>query len=166
MSPLRFAVILVVFSLFATSCAAARAAAARNAWFTEAMTDYAFAAPLDDVLSMTRMVLVEKGLAPHDVGHNSIETDWSYASTSGAGGSSSSATRYLATAMRLGDATRLTIMLKRERSLSGSGGSSSSSSAERAFDLEVEVLRRLDPANGTRIKNEGEARAEAAANGK
>jgi hypothetical protein len=162
----RLSKLAVVALLVASGCASSRAAAARYAFLKQEMDGYAFQVPVEDVLAMTRMVLIEKGLSPRDVGANVLETDFAYSEMSGRAGSSSTATRYIATALAVGNGSRLSIVMTSQSSMRGSAGSSTHNTTQRAYELEADVLRRLDPADGNRILAEAEVQAKAAAEAK
>lgn len=156
-----FVILTSVISL--SSCAGMRAQRARHAYLKESLSDRTLAATPEELLAQTRMVLVEQGFVPHDVSPGMIETDWKQQSTSGSAGASSAGWKYVATALATPQGTRLVIMRNGQNYHSGSAGASSHSTSDRDFNLELQILKRIDAAAGSQIEAEAEARAQAAA---
>lgn len=155
---------VVAFGVMVTlsGCAAARAAAARKQSLQGSLTNHVLVVPPEQTLQMARLVLVEQGFAPKDNGSGVLETDFKYSSSSSAHGSSSQAWRYVVTAVPMGQGTKLVAMKSSENSSGTVNGYSSTSDSTRDFELELEILRRLEPERATQYSDEADARAEEA----
>lgn len=150
------------FILLVSGCAAMRAAASRRASIARSLTNLSLLASPEEVLGVARLVLVEKGFAPRDVGAGVIETDWKHSSRSDKDSSTSATWRYVVTAMSMGEGTKLTAVMNTTKTRSGSSGYSSTPENQRDFDLELEIVRRIDPGAAARIDVEAAHAAEAA----
>jgi hypothetical protein len=151
-----------------SGCAGMRAAQARQSSLQNAMNNNMMTAAPDQVLAMARLVLVERGFAPKDVGQGVLETDPKSSSSSSwsKGGSSSyESWKYVVTAMVVGNGTKLVVMRNSQSSNSGMTSSSSNSKSVRDYEMELEILRRIDPASASRIESDADRAGEAAANG-
>ncbi len=155
--------------MFLGGCAAMRASQARQASLQNSMSNLTLSNSPDQVLKIARMVLVERGFAPKDIGEGIIETDWKHASDRSyeTGSSSSQSWKYTVTAMSMGEgetaSTRLVVMQNGQSQSSGTTSSTSKPSTMRDYQLELEILRRLDPSAATNIEVEAERAAQAAA---
>ncbi len=155
---------VVAILAMVSGCAAMRAARARQDSLRASMSNLSLAAPPDQVLNAVRVVLVERGFAPKDVGLGVVETDWKYSSSSNNTGSSSESWKYVVTAIQLGEGTKLTVMKNSQASQASTTGYASSPTSARDYELELEVLRKVDPATADKIESDAAANAEAARN--
>lgn len=155
---------IAALALNLVGCAGMRAARARENSIRQSMTDYVYQGTPESVLPLARQLLVEKGLVPKDAGPNIIETDWASSYSSGSTGSSSSAWRFIVSAVQVPNGTRVTVMKTVQSSSSGSTGYQSNTQPVRDFPTELELLRRIDPAAAEKISTEAETRAAEAAN--
>lgn len=148
-----------------SGCAAARASIARKQSLQGSLTNHVLAVPPEQTLQTARLVLVEQGFAPKDNGDGVLETSYKYSSSSSGTGSSSKAWRYVVTAVPMGAGTKLVAMKNSQSSSSGTGtmgGYSTNSDSTRDFEMELEILRRLEPEKATQYSDEADARAEEA----
>jgi hypothetical protein len=144
-------------------CASTRAAAVRTEVLQSSLHAMAYQLPPDKVMSVVRLVLVEQGLPPRDVGVNVVETEVSTQSSSGRTHAVSETTRFIASALELDGKTQLSIVEVTGRSVSDATGGSTRNESRRAFALELEVLRKLDPTRAAAIEAEVQARVDAEA---
>lgn len=156
----RLALVLSVFSF--TACAGMRAYQARQSSLQASLNNHTLASSSDDVLNSARLVLVEQGFTPKDVGPGVIETDYKSSSRYGSSSSSSQTWKYTVTVMTVAGNTKLVAMRNGQASSSGAAGYSSQSKSSRDYDLELDVLRRVEPTAAARFEQEADARAQAA----
>lgn len=156
--------LLATALVFASGCAAMRAASARQASLQSSLDNLSMQSPPDQVLSAARMILVQRGFAPKDVGQGIIETDWKYASSNGAASSSAQSWKYVVTAVQMGEGTHLVVMKNMQQEQYNDSGSSSTPKSTRDLELELEIVRQLDPATAAKIQSDADRSAEAARN--
>lgn len=152
--------VLAVGVLSLTGCASTRAAEVREAALQASLKDQSYELPPEKLMAVVRLVLIEQGLTPRDVGVNVVETEASSDSSYGRLHSITDTTRFVASALELNGKTQLSIVEQADRSVSSRAGDSTTRSSKRAHALELEVLRKLDPAKAAAIDAEAERRVE------
>jgi hypothetical protein len=108
----------------------------------------AYQLPPDKVMSVVRLVLVEQGLPPRDVGVNVVETEVSTQSSSGRTHAVSETTRFIASALELDGKTQLSIVEVTGRSVSDATGGSTRNESRRAFALEAPAPQGVQAQDG------------------
>lgn len=151
---------LVVLLLLA-GCASTREAEVRASALQASMTEQSYDLPPDKMMAVVRVVMIEQGLPPRDVAENVVETEATASSSYGRQHAIRDSTRFIASALELNGKTRLTIVELTDRSVSSSTGANTTRASKRAAALELEVLRKLDPAKAEAIDAEVQGRVEA-----
>ena len=146
---------LVALVFAVSGCTALRQNAARQRYIHTQLEDMKYARPLSEVWPNVRQILFERGYQVRDSSHHrgayAVETEelWTYSGASGTG------TRYLVQGVTLEDGSSKVIFTRQQTSsFEGRIGSTQSS---RDFDLEWELLQRVNPSYASEIDYNAEA---------
>ena len=124
------------------------AAAARNAYIQNHTLEFVYESPLETVWPNARTLLFEEGFSVNDTGEGSttLETDWLYTQYEH---------RFLVQGIAVDESTCQVLFTEQSRNSSGAVSSG------RAWDLEWELIQRVEPDRARQIEIGAQAAADA-----
>lgn len=136
-------------------CGALRAASARQDHINNRTQAYVYNRPVDQVWGSARQMLFELGYTVRDTGEGgsfSAETEWKQ--------EGKERSRYLLTGSSV-DAGRCTVQFMRAEE-SQRGGNWDNDGTQRDFDIEFELIKRVEPDAAAQIESEADVEGEKA----
>ena len=135
--------------LVGTSCAST---VLSDAHLADALARTKLPGSVAEVLAATRVELVARGFVPVQVAADTLATDTQRSTWSSRTGSQTSEVSYIAIAEVTGSGVALHVTRKHQRGSSSTVGASTTNEVEPALDVELAVLRRLDPEAARRVE--------------
>lgn len=147
--------VLVAVVLQVMGCGALRAASARQDYINSRTQDYVYNRSIDQVWSVARQMLFEQGYAVRDTGEGgsfSAETEWKQ--------EGKERSRYLLTGMRVDDGHSRVQFTRAEETQRG--GNWENDGSNRDFNVEFELIKRVEPDAAQQIESEADVEGEKA----